>query len=350
MFRRFVITACLFGAVLPAQAQIIDHTDIARVASLPQSVMNSIGRQKWFFTHSAVGFNIMGGLSDLRSANPARYQLIPVSVSYSSLYQRAYPVGTTYPGRVYYCRRGDGNWSAKLTIFDNSVRLSGWYYPAINVAINKLSYVDQNADPASYISSMTALAAAYPDTIFVYATMPLTAIADFDNVLRNQYNEFVRTYCINNHKLLYDVADMEAHDPEGVEQTFEYEGRTYQKLYSGYVQTEGTLNTVGRQRMALGWYAVAAAIVPLEISNRAARDFVMNTASSNWRFAVCGKVTVVDSNNIDLDDGSGVTIRVTAPSHNLVTGSIVRAAGVLNPNTNPVSLRSCASAVRVISN
>lgn len=350
MFRRFAIVICLVSIALPAQAQIIDHTDIARVASLPQSIMNAIGRQKWFFTHSGVGLNIIGGLSNLRSSNYTRYQLIHVSVSYSNLQQRAYPPGVTAPGRVYYCNRGDRDWSAKLTFFDNSVQLSGWRYPAITVAMNEISYVDQNADPASYVNSMAALEAAYPDTIFVYTTMPLTTIADSNNVLRNQYNAYVRAYCISNRKLLYDIADMEAHDPDDVEQTFEYEGGTYQKLYSGYAQTEGLLNTTGWQRMALGWYAVAAAIVPIGLSNRAACDAVMNTASSNWRFAICGKATVVDSDTFDLDDGSGVIIRVTATSHNLVTGNIVRATGALNPATNPVSMRSCASALRVVSN
>ncbi len=350
MFLRFTIAICLVGFTLPVQAQIIDHTDIVRVTSLPQTIMNAIGRQKWFFTHSGVGMNIVGGLSNLRSSNSSRYQLIHISVSYSGAQQRAYPPGATAPGRVYYCQRGDGGWLAKLTFFDNSVRLSGWRYPAVNVAMNELSYVDQNADPASYVNSMAALEAAYPDTIFVYTTMPLTTSADSNNVLRNQYNTFVRAYCINNRKLLYDIADMEAHDPNGVEQTFEYDGQTYQKLYSGYAQTEGLLNTTGAQRLALGWYAVAAAIVPIGISNRAAYDIVMNTASSNWRFAVCGKATVLDYDTFDLDDGSGVTIRVKAPGHNLVTGNIVRVAGALDSATNTASLRSCASAIRIVSN
>jgi lysophospholipase L1-like esterase len=126
--------------------------------------------------------------------------------------------------------------------------------------MDKLCYIDEGADPAVYAATMSALEAGFPATVFVYATMPLTTGEDSANVLRNQYNDAVRAHCTATGALLFDLADMEAHDPGGVEHTFQLGGFTYQKLYDGYTDDGGHLNSAGRQRIAMGWYAVAAVL------------------------------------------------------------------------------------------
>jgi hypothetical protein len=161
---------------------------------------------------------------------------------------------------VYECQRGNPGWSAKLAIFDRSVRNAGWQQPSVDVAMDKLCYIDEDADPAVYNALMSTLEADFPATVFVYATMPLTTGEDYANVQRNEYNDAVRAHCASSGALLFDLADMEAHDPGGVEHTFQYGGLTYQKLYSGYTDDGGHLNTAGRQRIATGWYAVAATL------------------------------------------------------------------------------------------
>ncbi|MBN1343642.1 MAG: hypothetical protein JXQ73_13220 [Phycisphaerae bacterium] len=251
----------------PAMGQIIDHDDVDAVSSLPQTTMDAVGQQRWFFSHASVGGNMMSGLADLHTADPNRYQWLRSTVSYNSGELRAYnPPSPTNPGTVYDCNRGNPGWQSKFTIFDNSVRTSGWRTPAVDVSMDKLCYIDQNADPNVCISTMTALESTYPATIFVYATMPLTTSQDSSNILRSQYNDAVRAHCIANDRLLFDIADMEAHDPNGTEYTFESGGQTYQKLYSAYTDDGGHLNTVGRQRIAQGWYAVGAAIVAAQQS------------------------------------------------------------------------------------
>lgn len=244
-----------------AFSQVVDHTAVDGVASLPQAVMDSIGQQRWLFTHASVGGNMVAGLSDLHGANPTRYQLVTEWVGFDDgLQQAAAPPAPTVPGTVYECQRGNPGWSAKLTIFDNSVRASGWRQPAVDAAMDKLCYIDEGADPAVYAATMSALEAGFPATVFVYATMPLTTGEDSANVLRNQYNDAVRAHCTATGALLFDLADMEAHDPGGVEHTFQVGGLTYQKLYDGYTDDGGHLNSAGRQRIAMGWYAVAAVL------------------------------------------------------------------------------------------
>ena len=182
------------SVAVPAAGVVVDHGSVDDVASLPQSTMDAIGLQKWFFSHASVGGNMTAGMTDLRTANPTRYKLVVTSAGYNGTLLRANnPPSPTLDGRIYDCSRGNPDWSAKLTIFDNSVRIAGWHESAVNVAMDKFCYIDQTASAASYISTMTALEAAYPTTVFVYITMPLTTDEDSNNVLRNQYNTAVGT-------------------------------------------------------------------------------------------------------------------------------------------------------------
>jgi hypothetical protein len=185
-------------------------------------------------------------------------------VGYDGAQLRAAPPPVpTVAGTVYECGRGNPGWQDKLTIFDNSVRISGWRLTAVDAVMDKLCYIDPDADVASYLATMDALALAYPTTAVVLATMPLTVDEDADNVARNLYNQAVRAHAAANGALLYDIADIEAHDPAGVEQTFVSGGQTYQKLYSGYTTDGGHLSTaLGRQWVASGWYAAAATLTP----------------------------------------------------------------------------------------
>ena len=236
------------------------------MAALPQWVMDGIGQQRWLFTHASVGGNLVSGLDDLHAADPDRYRLTTAWLGYNDGELRTDdPPASTVPGTVYECWRGNPGWVDKLTILDNSVRTSGWHQTAVDVVLDKLCYIDQDANAATYLAEMDALVAAFPTTTFVYVTMPLMTSADADNVLRNQYNQAVRAHCAATGALLFDLADMESHDPSGVAQTFTSGGQTYQKLYAGYTDDGGHLDVDGRQRMALGWYAVAAELVRGEV-------------------------------------------------------------------------------------
>ncbi len=251
----------LAGLGQAAAAQIVDHRHVDGVAALPQSVMDVIGQQRWFFTHASVGGNMVQGMNDLNTASPGRYQLVTSSVAYLDAEMRAEdPPATPTPGTVYESDRGNPGWADKLVIFDNSVQVSGWRAPSVDAVMNKMCFIDQEAVAADYVASMTALQSSYPGTPFVYTTMPLMNTEDADNVLRNQYNAAVRTHCVSGGFLLFDVADIEAYDPAGVQHTFEYGGQTYQKLYDGYTDDGGHLDSVGQQRVALGWYAMAAVL------------------------------------------------------------------------------------------
>jgi hypothetical protein len=255
-----LLVPILFAVCTPTAgvAVVIDHQSVADLGAVPQGVMDFVGLQKWFFTHASVGSNMLSGMGELHAANSARYKLDSASVGVGASAANAPPV-PTIPGRIYECPRGNPGWNTKYTYFDNSVRGSGWRASAIDFALDKLCYIDQTANAGTYITTLSALEATYPTTVFVYATMPLTTDTNSDNVLRNQYNQAVRTYCAANNKFLFDIADIEAHDPSGVRQTFTSGAETYDRLYSGYTTDGGHLDTAaGRQQIAKGWYAACA--------------------------------------------------------------------------------------------
>ena len=131
----------------------------------------------------------------------------------------------------------------------------------------------------SYLSTLTNLEAAYPQTMFVYATMPLTTTnyqysgldtGAFDIYWRNVFNDSLRAWCSTNNRVLFDIADIETHDTSGNPSTFTYNSRVCQQLWSGdnvgcdqYCNEAGDgahpTNPGAEQLMAQGFYALAAA-------------------------------------------------------------------------------------------
>lgn len=65
-----------------------------------------------------------------------------------------------------------------------------------------------------YLSLMTGLENDYPDVRFVYMTGHLDGTGLDGNL--HIRNEQIRAYCRNNEKILYDFADIETYDPDGI--------------------------------------------------------------------------------------------------------------------------------------
>ena len=69
-------------------------------------------------------------------------------------------------------------------------------------------------DIDTYLSLMSGLEADYPDVRFVYMTGHLDGTGLAGNL--HLRNEQIRAYCEANDKVLYDFADIETYDPDGV--------------------------------------------------------------------------------------------------------------------------------------
>ncbi len=267
--QRFLITGAILGLSPGAHAGglIVGHTNVEAVGSYAQPLMERIAQFRFYFAHASVGENMVHGLADLHRDRPDHYRLVPEPAG-------AVPPESTAAGRVYEASRGNPGWRGKIDAFAAAVN-GGWHDPKVDVVLNKFCYIDQDADFDEYVRSMAALEAAHPGTAFVYMTIPLKASDGFlrdllttsgktENRLRNEFNDRLRTWALAHDKVVFDVADIEAHDPDGRACRFKFKGREYQSLYEGYTADGRHLDDashLGRQQVAKGFYAVAAALL-----------------------------------------------------------------------------------------
>jgi len=86
----------------------------------------------------------------------------------------------------------------------------------------------------------------------------------------------------------------------------------------------------------------------MAVTNRAAWDAATAAGASRYQFAVCGKVTVVDSAHFRVDDGSDRPIDVYAASHGLSNGSYVRARGILSRYGSQMRLDAVPAWINVL--
>ena len=228
---------------------IINHTNFDWYNNQSQEVIDSVASLKIFFSHASVGSNIISGFADLNSADSSKYPLKHRTIDAS-------PPAQTKNGIIYEHRRGNPGWSAKISNFETCIK-NGWHYPKVDISMQKFCWIDHEADLTAYLDSMTALEASYPDTKFVYFTMPLSTEKNSNAVRRAQFNAGLRDWIdTQDNKFLFDLADIESYSPDGVPQTFMYQDREYENLYPEYTFDEGHLNEAGRQRMATGLYSL----------------------------------------------------------------------------------------------
>jgi hypothetical protein len=76
-----------------------------------------------------------------------------------------------------------------------------------------VSWAD-SATIAQYLWLMSQLEAAYPGVTFLYMTSHLDGTGASGNL--NLRNEQIRSYCLANGKRLFDFADIESYDPDGL--------------------------------------------------------------------------------------------------------------------------------------
>lgn len=274
---------------------VVDHAALAAATNPPAGISAKVGQLRWFFTHASVGGNLVTGLNGLHEEDAVRFPLqihgydgnngdsdyhgaVGTEGSEGGAdYRAAADPASTSNGAVYECMRGNPDWANKLTCFSNSVVQSGWRFPKVNVVLDKFCWIDPYADPAEYCATMSGLEARYPQTLFVYVTMPLTTeTAGSENDLRNAFNRQVREHCATEGKWLLDLADIEAWTEAGMEQTYVSDGETNQLLTADYATGpewgDYHLNAAGRRRGALGWHALAQALFRTDRDGDGASD------------------------------------------------------------------------------
>jgi hypothetical protein len=172
-----------------------DHTAAAAFAAIPAGVVSQIGTSfgTIFYGHTSHGSQIVTGLEMVESELPA---YVP-----PDFVEESNDLG----------QNGDLGWvssthAALAAHPDYRVVMWSW---CGGVSDNTTEGIN------AYLDAMNQLEAEYPDVTFVYMTGHLDGSGPDGNL--RERNDQIRAYCTANGKVLFDFADIERFDPDGVE-------------------------------------------------------------------------------------------------------------------------------------
>lgn len=216
-----------------------------------------------FFGHQSVGRDILRGISDISAATGKDIQI-------GSLED-----GTDFSQANFLEAHIGENRHPDKKIQDFAQKVRAGIGTQADVALMKFCYVDTRGEQSpdyilsQYIMEMEKLEDEYPDTVFVYVTMPLSSpmrgwknqikrmlgrlrmvdSGHAENVVRHEFNADLRDRKGSTGRL-FDLAAVESMAPNGEAHTVEVDGRAYQALYQAYTYDGGHLNELGRKVVA----------------------------------------------------------------------------------------------------
>jgi hypothetical protein len=257
-----LVSATLTPAIEPSGTEttgggaiVIDHTSIEQFDRIPDPYIAAASSIRLMVRGASVEDNINNGLDCLWGNFPGRRPSRCFD-SYNSKYDRS---------NWAFQFRANPGWIDKVTDFITSTEQQIQDFDAFTFAFGYVDGQDNSNYPSIsdtdnfqklYISKLEALEAEHPDKTFIMWTMSLARVG-FENT--QNFNNMVRQYALKNHKLLLDIADIEAHDPQGNEITDE---QGHQIIFQGYTNEEqaGHLNRDGQERMSKAVWVLMAMV------------------------------------------------------------------------------------------
>jgi len=226
---------------------LVDHgcTDPKKI---PLSHLDKARSLRILFGHQSVGGNLLSGLEELASADEKRYSM-----------ERSSDPGSDWKGLGEFEVGENENPRGKIDHFARKLSKDG-FGKRTDVAMMKLCYVDfgesEEDAPAlfrRYRDTMETLERDFGKVRLVWWTAPL---ADSGNRARHAYNQLIREHCSAKKRILFDIADLECHDPKDRRHVEDGVPR----LYSGYTDDGGHLNEIARRRVAGSFWWLLARI------------------------------------------------------------------------------------------
>ncbi len=220
------------------QSIIVNHQAVGQFSQLSDTDLAKASTLKMLFRHASVGGNIKSGLTQLYNQN--------------SKYNAS---NWTFQSR------GNPGWQPKVDDLVTQVEAQLSSYAIFSM---KFCYVDPGADWTYYRTKMEQLQADYPTKIFIWWTMPiLTNDENQNQTRRNQFNENVRSYAQTHPIILFDIAAIESHDPNG--NVTAHNGM--EAMYSSYSSDGGHLSTTGSERVAKAFWYMMVRIAQFQSGN-----------------------------------------------------------------------------------
>jgi len=133
---------------------------------------------------------------------------------------------------------------------------------------------------SEYLLPMDQLETDYPEVTFVYMTGHVDHWDDADNKAANQQ---IRTYCSNNKTVLYDFADIESYDPDGIYYEFPHDNCDYYASADGEKIGNWALEWQDSHSKGLDWYECGAAhSYPLNSNQKAYAAWWLWAVLAGW--------------------------------------------------------------------
>ncbi|MBN2369586.1 MAG: hypothetical protein JXO72_03790, partial [Vicinamibacteria bacterium] len=140
----------------------------------------------------------------------------------------------------------------------------GVNHPEINVIIwswcGQASGRTEQSMIDTYLAPMSQLETEYPGVRFVYMTGHLDGSGSSGNL--HQRNQQIRDYCLANGKILYDFADIESYDPDGLVNYMPLSANDncdYDSDGNGSRESNWALAWQGSHTEGIDWYSCSAA-------------------------------------------------------------------------------------------
>lgn len=212
----------------------VDHTSVDDFDRIPESYIQAAANLRMIFVDRSVGANISDGLSCLSytSSNSAPNHCVR--------YEHVAPEFSVHPSVVSWNRPGGydrsnwdyapwpGNcseWYTKIDCFMDLVRPQMNSYDVVSFQYSYLEVAHGStiADlPGGFFSNnsnysdvydFAAFEAQYPNKVFIYWTSSLSR--GIGSQASESFNAQMRNYAISNEKVLFDVASILSHTPNG---------------------------------------------------------------------------------------------------------------------------------------
>jgi hypothetical protein len=232
----------------PSGAIVIDHRHVD-AGELSLAELDAARQVAAYFNHASIGGNILDGMRDLQSQDAARYS---INIQFSS---------GTGAGINEYQAGSNGRPTTKIDGFASNVK-DGHDAAFLKFCTGDVPCVNGDTPIETmwtqYRDMMAAQQSQHPDTVLVWWTIPIIA-RDHSRAQCDQelgwFNDQVRQYVQDQGLMLFDVADIESHDPSGDPITT---SQGYEAAWPGYTSDGAHLNETGRQRVANAvWHLLA---------------------------------------------------------------------------------------------
>lgn len=232
---------------------LIDHTAVDGFDVIPDEQIAAAARIRYMIRESSIGVNIDQGLNCLMGNFEGRRPN-----SCGELFDPKYD-RSNWEFQI----RGNPGWIDKVNDFVEQVHLQADNFDAFSFSVGYVDGLDEGfypriSDPENFqtlfVDKIEALEAEYPDKIFVWWTMSLSRVGSENGT---KFNQMLREYTATHNKILFDLADIEAHNPDGTKVESENGYEVISPLYTNE-EKSGHLNVAGRERVSRAfWYLMA---------------------------------------------------------------------------------------------